>query len=171
MLPGAVFLDAGGQQRYQVDRVLRFFLLKSFLDESTGEIGRIASESSALQAVGARSGADIVARGSSFFWYYVDILYECVTRGEAIPQERFRLFLVQLFDSFFPVLGDSDAVALAGPPPDVVMPCLGLRVRTSDQELRLARLAARRIGIAGETLDLAIDLDSPGEHRLPGLSS
>lgn len=170
MLPATAFLETGGLQRYRVDHVLRFFLLKSSLDESTGEIGRIASGSSALQAVGALSGAEIVAHGSSFFWHYVDILYECVTRGEAIPKERFRLFLAQLFDSFFSVLNDSDAVVLAGPPPDIVMPCLGLRVRTSDQEIEVARLAGGRIGIVGATLDLVIDPDFPGEHRLPGLS-
>ncbi len=170
MLPGTIFLNSGGLQRYHLDRALKFFLLKSSLDENTEAIGRIASGSSALQTVATRNGADIVALGSSFFWYYIDALYEGGTRNEPLSGERLRLFLTQLFDSFFPLLQDSDAVVLVGAPADIVMPCLGVRVRTSGQDCRLTRLSARHIGVAGEGLGLTIDLESPGEHLLPGAS-
>ena len=77
-----------------------------------------------------RSGSDVVAQGSSFFWYYVSSLYENASRGGPLPSGHLRLFLTQLFDSFFPLLADADSV----PSPDVVLPCLGLRVRTGGQD-------------------------------------
>lgn len=170
LLPGTTFINSGGLQRFHLDRALKFFLLKSALDEDGTERGRIASESSALQTVSGRSGADIVTLGSSFFWFYADRLYDCVTRGEPIQLHHLRLFLTQLFDCFFPLLQDADSVVLTGAPPDIVLPCLGVRVRTSGQDCRLTRLSSDRLGLAGEGLDLTIDLHSPGEHRLPGIS-
>lgn len=170
MLPGTRFLRSGGMQRYELDRALKFFLLKDLLDEREQETGGVVAGSTALQTVAARSGSDVVAHGSSFFWYYVSSLYDSAVGGGPIPEGHLRLFLTQLFDSFFPLLADADSVALVGPPQDVVLPCLGLRVRTGGQDCRLVRLSASRIGVQGEGLDLAIDLgDPPGEHRLPAI--
>ncbi len=167
MLPGTRFLQSGGLKRYQVDRALAFYLLTDSLDGS-------AAGSSALQTLAAKSGADLVAFGSSFFWHHARSLYDEVARGAAIPQERLRLFLVQLFDSFFPLLRDSDCVALPGETPHLVMPCLGLRVRTGGHDCRITRLSPRRIGIVSSgpdpEVDLEIDLDEPGEHRLPAIA-
>jgi hypothetical protein len=167
MLPGTAFLNSGGMQRYHLDRALKFFLLKSSLDESTGEVGRMVADSPALQTVAARSGADIVGLGSTFFWFYVELLYDRAKQEEPFPTGHFHLFMTQLFDCFYPLLQDADSVVLTGATPDIVLPCLGIRVRTGGRDFRMTRLSSRRIGIAGEGLDLTIELDAPGEYGLP----
>ncbi len=169
MLPATAYLASGGLQQFQRNRVLKFFLLKEAIDASDGQVGRIAAWSSALQTVAARSGSEIMALGSSFFWFYVDALYEDVARGTAIPEERFRLFLTQLFDSYFPLLGDADSVALDGSEEDVVLPSLGLRARSVGGESRLTRLTPGRVGVEGECQTLAIDINAPGEYGLGGV--
>lgn len=170
MLPGAAFLQSGGYDRYRRDRALRFFLLKSFLDEAGGEAGRLARQSTALQTAGARTAAQIVENGSSFFWFYADLLYQAFSRGQPIPEHHLQLFLVQLMDCLFSVLEDSDSVVITDSIADVVLPVLGVRVRGTAGAKHLVRRSAGELELVGERETLTIDLRVPGDHTLPGLS-
>lgn len=164
-LPAEAFLSSGGWQRYHKDHALRFFLLHNFLEEAGGQVGEYAAAASALHRVAAMSGAEIIAHGSSFFWYHVEGLYDCVTKGEPLPDDRLAFFLGQLFDSYFSLLEDGDSVTVAAN--EVILPCLGLSIPVGSQDCRVQRLDADRVGVTYDDVELTLEIASPGEHRLP----
>jgi hypothetical protein len=169
MLPGTAHFRSGDLlQRYQQDRALRFFLLHGTLQEADGAIADTVAASSALATIGTKNGAELLAHGSSFFWYHVEGLYECTTLGEEIPEQRLSLFLTQLLDSYYPLLEDGDSIAVSAVD-EVVLPCLGVRFPVGGAPCTVQRLDAGRVGVAWGGEELAIEIESPGDYRLSGL--
>jgi hypothetical protein len=165
MLPGQFLLDNGGEAEAQRNMVIKFFLI---LDHMRQRSNLEPGAASALETASQLNGTAVAKNTTAFLYCAIHHLHHAMEEKGDCPSDLLQLFHAHLFDVFFPMLKNGDAVEIPGVSPNVVvLPRMGIRIQLTEQNCRLARVNADEILLAGSKSEVRIQLSQPGENTLP----
>ncbi|MGV3517693.1 aKG-HExxH-type peptide beta-hydroxylase [Luteitalea sp.] len=158
-MPAGVILDAGGWDEVSRSLALRFFVSADAIELLPPLEHRAIQESTAFTHIKGLSASQLLASGTSPFWYFVYQLYRAQQAPGAPAATIATGLLANSFDAFFtqfPV-GASITCASAGP---VSLPTLGVRTDWVSTGATIGKKSADSIEVTDGGYSTSIELAS-----------
>ena len=169
MMPGEVVLESGGEQQARLNIVLKFFLVLDHFFLAENAPLHAMGKSSAAQKAAYFNGSDIAGSASAFLMFYIHVLNEYLESPSGCRPELLRFFLTHLFDSFFHLLEEENTIELYdNDSTPFVLPLLGIKIPKNGPRMSISKAGLRKVLAKDESGSIEIDLDNPGQYRLPG---
>lgn len=170
-LPGTRLLSEGLLSEVRNTLMLKLFVIADRLTEGSASSLELEASSTVLQTVRNLKGRELWENATAFLWYSVHCIYEQLDRPTQLTPLVWRVFLCQVFDSFFCQLQNGDTIhfhAVNSAP--VVLPRLAIAVHDLDQVHSVSRMSNGEIRVDDAERSINIRLNRPGHRSLVKVS-